>query len=886
MKIFLAQQPSTFLLRIISCTLLCIMLLPLPTLAQQRSLLEKNLTIDFASIKISQALQQIEQQINCSFVYSNQLLDADRKVTKRYRNEKLERLLTDLFAGKKIKLKQDGKQVFIGLQSERKQRVYGRITSSEGPLAGVSVRFGQQSTTTDQHGRYELSALAEREYLLRLSSVGYKTISQTVFLKESSPLVVNLTLQSDAQQLQQVDVDAKTASQLVRETGFNVAALELSKYNNSTRDVNQILNTTTGVRIREYGGLGSDFNFSLNGLSGKAIRFFIDGIPMENFGIGMNFNNIPVNLADRLEVYKGVVPIELGSDALGGGINMVTNKGAKNYLDASYSIGSFNTHRLSLNTQSVNDTTGLMFKLTGFYNYSDNDYWMHSNPKYDAAIRVPDGPNSFIEKSVKRFHDQYKSGMIQAEAGYINQTWADALVLGMLYNNHYKEFQTGNNQNIVYGKVNRHGNYFMPSLRYKKDNLFIEGLNATAFVSYAVDKYSVVDTSTTTYWWDGSASSSNNDFGELNRSKNRSYTNYQNTFLLTRVNLSYRINEGNQLILNHNYNKSDQKSDEELSQKILSPAGQSKSVTGLSWQNKSLQQRLNTSVFAKFFHFGIELGAVTEGKNPMPAQHRSYNNFGYGLASRYSMGDNMGVKFSYEHAYRLPELVEVLGDGVNVIPNPDIKPESSHNFNINADLSRKHDRHFYSADIGGFLRNAKDFIYTIPMGNNTSQFLNEGKVIVYGAEAEVQYKYAKLVELTLNASYQRSKQNQKYTYGTETPRANYGNMIPNQPWLYGNLYLSVGKSDWLGRGTRLQFDWSSQYYHSFYLTWEAWGSSQSLNIIPTQLLHHAGMTYSLKDGRYNISFECRNLGNELAYDNFRLQKPGRSFNLKLRYFLH
>jgi hypothetical protein len=111
-------------------------------------------------------------------------------------------------------------------------------------------------------------------------------------------------------------------------------------------------------------------------------------------------------------------------------------------------------------------------------------------------------------------------------------------------------------------------------------------------------------------------------------------------------------------------------------------------------------------------------------------------------------------------------------------------------------------------------------------------------------------------------------------------------VIPNQPWLYGNLYISVGKSDWLSKGTRLQFDWSSQYYHSFYLTWEAWGSAQSLNIIPTQFLHHAGITYSLKDGQYNISFECRNLGNELAYDNFRLQKPGRSFNLKLRYFIH
>lgn len=885
MKIFLAQQPYAFLLRIISCALLYTLCLPTFTLGQQSSLLEKKVTIDFDDVKISQALQQIEEHIQCTFVYSPQLLNTDRRISKKYRHEKLDRLLTDLFSGKKLKLKQEGNQVFIGLLSEKKQRVYGKIISAEGPLAGVSVSLGAMQTTTDQRGQYSLFASVEQEYVLRISSIGYKAINRSLFLKESSPMLINLELQPDQQLLAQVDVAAKTASQVVKETGFNVNAIEVSKFNNTTRDVNQILNSTTGVRIREYGGLGSDFNFSLNGLSGKAIRFFIDGIPMENFGIGMNFNNIPVNLADRLEVYKGVVPIELGSDALGGGINMVTNKGAKSYLDASYSIGSFNTHRLSLNAQSINDTTGLLFKLTGFYNYSDNDYWMHSNPRYDAAILVPDGPDRFVEKSVKRFHDQYKSAMIQGEVGYVNRKWADAFVLGMLYNNHYKEFQTGQNQNIVYGKVNRHGDYFMPSLRYKKDNLILNGLNVSAFASYAVDKYTVVDTSSTTYWWDGSVRSSQNNYGEFGASINRSYTNYQNSFLLTRLNLTYRLNDNNQLAFNQNYNDARQKSDEELSEKVFSPSGQSKSVSGLSWQNKALGNALHTTVFAKLFHFRVELGEVTGGKNPREAQKRGYDNFGYGLASRYRIDKNTGLKLSYEHAYRLPELVEVLGDGVNIIANPDIKPESSHNLNFSTDYIHKAGAHFYSVDIGGFFRNAKDFIYTIPAGNNTSQFLNEGKVIVFGGEAELQYKYAPILEFTLNASYQKSKQNQKYVYGTQTPRANYGNMIPNQPWLYGNLYLSVGKSDWLGKGTRLQFDWSSQYYHSFYLTWEAWGSTQSLNIIPTQLLHHAGITYSLRDGRYNISAECRNLGNELAYDNFRLQKPGRSFNLKLRYFI-
>ena len=37
-------------------------------------------------------------------------------------------------------------------------------------------------------------------------------------------------------------------------------------------------------------------------------------------------NNIPVNFADRIEVYKGVVPVGFGTDAIGGVINIVTNK--------------------------------------------------------------------------------------------------------------------------------------------------------------------------------------------------------------------------------------------------------------------------------------------------------------------------------------------------------------------------------------------------------------------------------------------------------------------------------------------------------------------------------------------------------------------------------
>lgn len=38
-------------------------------------------------------------------------------------------------------------------------------------------------------------------------------------------------------------------------------------------------------------------------------------------------------------------------------------------------------------------------------------------------------------------------------------------------------------------------------------------------------------------------------------------------------------------------------------------------------------------------------------------------------------------------------------------------------------------------------------------------------------------------------------------------------------------------------------------------------------------------------GRYSVAFECTNITNEKLYDNYRLQKPGRAFNVKLRLFL-
>ncbi len=157
---------------------------------------------------------------------------------------------------------------------------------------------------------------------------------------------------------------------------------------------------------------------------------------------------------------------------------------------------------------------------------------------------------------------------------------------------------------------------------------------------------------------------------------------------------------------------------------------------------------------------------------------------------------------------------------------------------------------------------------------------------MYGLEGEVRYNYEQLLMVSLNATYQQSINTTKYTrVGNTIPEATYLNKIPNLPWFFANGDISIGKNNLLGKGSRLQANWYTQYVHWFYLTWEAYGNKKGKATIPTQYIHSASLTYSFSEGRYNISLECRNLTDNLAYDNFRLQKPGRSFSVKLRWFI-
>ncbi len=779
-----------------------------------------------------------------------------------------------------------------GLQvySQNNYAIRGNVKSADGPLSNVSivVKEVERGTVTDTKGNFQLDRLPAGVLTILVTYSGYHSQARVINVPAEIRQALQFVMIKDERELANVQVTAVNKTKEVKSSGFSVNVIETRQFSNTTADINQVLNLTTGVRVREQGGLGSNFNFSINGLSGKSVKYFIDGVPTEVLGSAMSLNNIPVNLAERIEVYKGVVPVHLGSDAMGGAVNIITSEKQSNYLDVSYSYGSFNTHRSSFTGQYTHEKTGIILKASAFYNYSDNNYLMKDVEILEGGTRkgnqITDLSGAqFVKSDLKRFHDHFQSAMGQVEIGLANKTWADVLFLGVGATKGKQDLQTGFEQTIVYGNVMRKSDAFSTTLRYKKDNLFINGLNVNVFASHSRDNYLTVDTFYRQYYWDGYwTTRSSSEMGGI-----KSLNRMERPKTFARINLSYLINEHHSINFNYTFDRvKNQVYNKLQTDKDNQPGILNKQIAGVAYQQEFFDKRWVNTFFGKYY--GLNLTTNKWIDNVYTQVNYQQPNYGYGVASRIKIREELGVKISFEKAYRLQEVDEVFGDGLNLQPNPDLRPENSNNLNIGAYWGRTvKEKHKLYFEASGFYRNAADFIYPVP-DQRSKALKNENKasVRITGLEAELRYDYAGLLSVYANATYQNAINTTKFgNTASNVAEATYLNKIPNQPWLFGNAGLSVGKNGLLGKDTRLQFNWYTQYVHWFYLTWEAFGSASGKSTIPEQLIHNATLTYSLKNGRYNISAECKNLTDNLAYDNFRLQKPGRAFYMKFRYFL-
>jgi len=743
----------------------------------------------------------------------------------------------------------------------------GQVRSATEVVPFATVKIDQQIIRADKNGNFSFTN-NKSTVDIQITAVGKITVNRKQVVLSNhfnSPILIEM--HNDSQGIDEVEVMGLTKIKEINRQAFNVTAIDATKLYNSTLNIADALDKVSGVRVRESGGVGSNTSLTLNGFSGNHIRFFLDGIPMDNFGTSFQINNIPINLAERVEVYKGVVPIWLGSDALGGAVNIVTSTKARTFVDASYSYGSFNTHRTAVNA-GVTNKNGLTVLLNAYQNYSDNDY---------TVTTLVSNINTWESKEnvkVKRFHDKYHNEALVAQVGVSNKSYADKLLLGITLGQNYKEIQTGARMVSVFGGWHRRGNTVMPTLKYQKNNL-IKGLDVTLNANYNFGKEQNIDTLNRRYDWYG-------NYKEMgtNGERSRQLYVYKNNEGIASLAANYRLSDRQSLSLSNVATTFNRKGEDELNpQNSNLEQGQRsiKNVMGLGY-SYDVKDHWSTTVFGKM---------ITQNNKLEEAESASVTRFGYGLASTYFIQRDLQIKASYEMTNRMPTSYEIFGDLENQEANGNLKPERSHNINLGAIYGWKQgDDHRFSVAGNLIYRYSFDFIYN-RLNNNQSKLVadNRDGVSTRGGDLDVHYSYKNFLNFGGSLTYQYLQNKQKYEPGYTGVSPVYNDQMPNIPYLFGNTNVDVSLHDFGGKNNKLTVGYNLLYVHDFWLYWPSRGnSSANKKQIPKQLSHDVNLVYSLGSGKYNIGVEGRNLANANLYDNFSLQKPGRSFAINLRYY--
>lgn len=773
--------------------------------------------------------------------------------------------------------------ISISAFSQHKTMISGKVLSTEKTtvdFATVYLKGTNYGGTTNEEGIYHLQAPAG-EYTLIVSAIGYKTVEKPVKLMRGERTKMNVVISPQATELDEVVVVSNGVTRLKR-SAFNAVALDTKALQNSTQNLSEALAQAPGMKIRESGGVGSDMQLMMDGFTGKHIKIFIDGVPQEGVGSSFGLNNIPVNYAERIEVYKGVVPVGFGTDAIGGVINIITKKNRnKWFLDASYSYGSFNTHKSYVNFGQT-FRSGLTYEINVFQNYSDNNYYVDTPVKDFTTGAI----NKKKIEHVKRFHDTYHNEAVIGKIGFVDKKWADRLMFGFTYSHMYKDIQTGVRQEVVFGGKYRKGYSIMPSLDYRKRDFFVRGLDVVLTANYNKNMTNNVDTSSYEYNWRGEMRPLRMP-GEQSYQNTRSDNNNWNGTLTA----NYRIGKAHTFTFNHVINafrRSNQSLLNEDSEANAIPKETRKNISGLSYRLMPTEH-WNLSVFGKYYNqFIAGPVATSSAQDDYIRTTNSVSAMGYGAAGTYFILKSLQAKLSYEKAYRLPTNEEMFGDEDLETGDISLRPENSDNVNLNLSYNETFGKHSVYVEGGLIYRNTKDYIQRnisdLSGGKYGATYVNHGRVETKGYNISVRYGFANWVSVGGNFTQMNVRDNVKtVTSGTNQESLTYGARMPNLPYQFANSDVTFYWRNLWKKGNTLSVTYDNLYMHSFPLYSEAVGSESEF-VVPTQFSHNLTLSYGIQNGRYNISFECRNLTNEKLYDNFSLQKAGRAFYGKVRVY--
>ncbi len=331
--------------RIMKLTILIIVLVIGQVLAIDSWSQETRLSLNMNNTTVKEVLLNIERNSDFFFLYSNKLIDVDRRVSLNLTDKKIDEILDELFRDTDVKYAIKDRQVILsvgrttndmtGFTTQQPSSVKGKVTDQTGaPLPGVTVIIKNTSsgTITDSEGNYTIRDILGNA-VLQFSFVGMKTEEIPV----NNRSILNITLQEEAVGLEEV-VAIGYGTQKKRDITGAVGSVrsESIALTNPTLPAKALQGQVAGVNVNKINSRpGSDYTMDIRGV--HSISFSSEPLVVIDGVMGGKLNTLNPSDIETMDVLKDASATAIyGARGANGVIIVTTKKGTTGKTKITY----------------------------------------------------------------------------------------------------------------------------------------------------------------------------------------------------------------------------------------------------------------------------------------------------------------------------------------------------------------------------------------------------------------------------------------------------------------------------------------------------------------------------------------------------------------------
>ena len=151
--------------------------------------------------------------------------------------------------------------------------------------------------------------------------------------------------------------------------------IEREVFSSTYLPLDELLEQQAGIDIQSVGGNGQYSFPTIRGSSGKQVLVFWDGMLINDLNGGSaDIGSLSLSSAGKIDIYRGMSPIELSPTAVGGVINIHSQELDNDSGEAGITLGSFETIDLYVSHKISSDKASLYFNINSFQSANNFSY--------------------------------------------------------------------------------------------------------------------------------------------------------------------------------------------------------------------------------------------------------------------------------------------------------------------------------------------------------------------------------------------------------------------------------------------------------------------------------------------------------------------------------